>query len=76
MRRMCGACAARLRAGPRLIRGIACFENFYVRSSIGECNCRGPDALAGEFRGCVKESNARYIIGECNCRVLDALAGG
>ena len=46
-----------------------------MRSSIGECNCRVLDALAGEFRGCEKESNARHIIGECNCRVLDALAG-
>ena len=33
------------------------------------------NAWAGEFRGCVKESNARYIIGECNCKALDALAG-
>ena len=33
------------------------------------------DALAGEFRGCGKDSNVRRNIGECNCRVLDALAG-
>ena len=46
-----------------------------MRSSIGKCNCKALDALAGEFRGCVKESNARYIIGECNCKALDALAG-
>ena len=39
------------------------------------CNCRVLDALAGEFRGGVKVSDARYIIGECNCRALDALAG-
>ena len=32
------------------------------------------DALAGEFRGCGKDS-VRHNIGECNCRVLDALAG-
>ena len=31
--------------------------------------------MAGEFRGCGKESNARHIVGECNCRVPDALAG-
>ena len=75
MRGGCGAGAARLRRGPRVTEGIAFFENFSVRSSIGECNCRVLDALAGEFRGCGKESNARYIIGECNCRVLDALSG-
>ena len=46
-----------------------------MRSSIGECNCRLLDAVAGEFRGRGKESNARRIIGECNCRLLDALAG-
>ena len=46
-----------------------------MRSSIGECNCKALDVLAGEFRGCVKESNVRYIIGEYNCKALDALAG-
>ena len=46
-----------------------------MRSSIGKCNRKALDALAGEFRGCVKESNVRYIIGECNCKALDALAG-
>ena len=47
-----------------------------MRSSIGECNCRVLDALAGEFRGCGQERRARHIIGECNCRLRDALAGG
>ena len=47
-----------------------------MRSSIGKCNCKALDALAGEFRGCGKESNARYIIGKCNCKALDALAAG
>ena len=75
VRRGCGAGAARVRRGPRVTEGIAFFEIFSVRSSIGECNCKALDALAGEFRGCVKESNARYIIRECNCKALDALAG-
>ena len=73
--RGCGACAARLRRSPRVTEGIAFLENFDVRSCIGDCNCRVLDALAGEFRGCVKESDTRHIFGECNCRVLDALSG-
>ena len=82
--RLRGACvgtlgAARLRrgfgAGPRVTEGVAFLGKFYVRSSIGECNCRVLDALAGEFRGCVKENNAQRHIRECNCKALDALAG-
>ena len=46
-----------------------------MRSSIGKCNCKALDALAGELRGCVRESDAQRIIGECNCRLRDALAG-
>ena len=42
---------------------------------LGKCNCKALDALAGEFRGCVKESNAQRIIGGCICRLRDALAG-
>ena len=79
---VCGAVSARSRRVARLILGIAFLWNFGVRRGcgkesnarhiVGECNCRVPDALAGEFRGCGKGSNARHIIGECNCRVLDA----
>ena len=72
---VCGAVPARSRVVPRVIEGIAFLWNFGVRSSIGGSNCRSLDALAGEFRGCGKASNARQIIGECNCRVSDALAG-
>ena len=68
VRRMCGG-------GPRRDWGIAFHWFFGVRSSIGKCNRKALEALAGEFRGCVKESNVRYIIGECNCKALDALAG-
>ena len=75
VRRGCGAVAARFRRRtPSRLRHS--FHGFFgVRSSIGKCNCKALDALAGEFRGCVKESNARYIIGEYNCKALDALAG-
>ena len=69
------ACAARVRRVPRAIEGTAFLRIFGVCSYIGGSNCRSLDALAGEFRGCGKESHARHIIGECNCRVLDALAG-
>ena len=62
-------------ARPRRDWGIAFHWIFCVRSSIGECNCRFLDALAGEFRGRGKESNVRHIIGESNYRFLDALAG-
>ena len=73
---MCGAVSARSRRVARVIGGIAFLSNFGVCSyNIGGSNCRALDALAGEFRGCEKESNARHIIGECNCRVLDAVAG-
>ena len=72
---VCGAVAARLRRVPRVIEGTAFLWNFGVCSYIGGSNCRSLDALAGEFRGCGKESHARHIIGECNCRVPDALAG-
>ena len=51
LRRGCGACAARLRrvcgADPRRDWGIAFGGFFGVRGSIGECNCRLRDALAG-----------------------------
>ena len=46
-----------------------------MRYIIGECNCKALDALAGEFRGCVRESDAQRSIGERNCKALDALAG-
>ena len=72
LRRGFGAVAAR----PPSNSGHSFSLKFYVRSSIGECNCKALDALAGEFGGCVKESDAqRIIIGECNCKALDALAG-
>ena len=34
---------------------------------MGECNCRLRDALAGEFKGCGKESIVRHKIWEFHC---------
>ena len=72
---VCGAGAAWLRRMARLILGIVFLWKLYKRSFIGECICRVLDALAGEFKGCRKESSARHIIGECNYGVLDTLVG-
>ena len=56
---LCGAVAAR----PPVIEGAAFLWDFAVCSYIGGSNCRLLGALAGEFRGCGKESHARHLMG-------------